>query len=127
MSKSSCKHSWFSSVFSVDRLFRVKDEARKQRPRFCRPQMEVLEERLAPAVDLSQFATFLPAAVNAIQTYGVNDELYNLSLPLIANALSALAEQSGSPALFLSPVEDVLTSGFQASVPIPRSNSSRTR
>ena len=115
MSISSRKRSWFSWIGSEEKRFWFQDGKAIGRRRLgSRLRVEILEDRTVPAVDLSQFKTFLPDAVAAIQTHGVNDELYNLSLPLVANALKTLTGQDDSPANFLTPVQQKLQTALNS-------------
>ena len=86
MARSSSPRSWFSSPAIADQQLRVRDAKRRKRVRSYRPGLEPLEQRLIPAVDLSRFSAFLPDAVDLIQHTGVNEELYNVSLPIISDA-----------------------------------------
>ncbi len=75
----------------------------RKRSRKVRLQLETLEDRITPAIDLSQFKTFLPQALTAIQTQGITAQLYQAPLPLIGNLLSGTS--SPTAANVLGPVQ----------------------
>ena len=78
---------------------------------------EMLEDRRLLTVDLSQFASFLPGAINAIQNQGVDAQIYKAPLPLIGNLLGS----SSSPAAIqvLIPVEQNIQLALQGLIANP--------
>ena len=72
-------------------------------------RVEILEERVVLSVDLNRYGGFLPTALDRLQEAGINDQIYKVALPLIANELS---QNKPAASQVLDPVADKLQQAF---------------